>query len=183
MISKIVIGIGIACISFLLCMLRHRRRKQIQKRNQAAFDIIKEEALCNALVNPVLDEKQEDQVQDKRYHLEDRQMLQLVTIQAKKKVNYIFSLEKIITFGRNPKTSDVCLKDPMVSGIHCTIFKNQQTVWIKDMGSSNGTIIKRKGNYCVLGNEEAIELKNKDLLQIGEVTFRIELFFINKRYL
>ncbi|WP_455718436.1 FHA domain-containing protein [Anaerosporobacter sp.] len=178
MLVKILGIIAAVLLIGTFFFLNRRINKQRKKKNQAAFDILKEDALCNALTNPVLTGKIED-----RYQLEDKVMLQLITKQAKKKVNYIFNPEKVITFGRNPKTSDVCLRDPIVSGTHCTIFKSQNEVWIKDMGSSNGTIVKRKGNRCVLGNEEAIELKNKDIFQIGEISFRVKLFFINKKYL
>lgn len=179
MLIKILIIVALVLLLGTLFFLKRRINKQRKKKNQAAFDILKEDALCNALTNPVLTGK----VEEYRYQLEDKVMLQLITKQAKKKVNYIFNPEKVITFGRNPKTSDVCLRDPLVSLTHCTIFKSQDKVWIKDMGSSNKTIVKRKRNKCVLENEEALELKNKDIFQIGEVSFRVKLFYINKKYL
>lgn len=179
MLIKILVIIALVLLIGTFFFLRRRIIKQKKKRNQAAFDILKEDALCNALTNPVLTGR----VEESRYQLEDKVMLQLLTKQAKKKVNYIFNPEKVITFGRNPKTSDVCLRDPLVSGTHCTIFKNEDKVWIKDMGSSNGTIVKRKRTRCVLENEEALELKDKDVFQIGEISFRVKLFYINRKYL
>ena len=125
MLGKIIIILGVLLLLVGLYILRHQIIKKRRKRNQAAFDIVKEEALCNALTNQVL----EKETEEKRYHLEDKMMLQILTKQAKKRIDYIFSLENVIIFGRNPKTSDVCLKDPLVSGRHCTIFKNQEGVW------------------------------------------------------
>ena len=173
-------GLGIlAALSIALSIYQRYLIKKKREMNRAAFDIMKEDALTKALMNPRMAGKKEDSL----YRLEEKTMIQLETDQAKKKINYIFDPEKTIRFGRNPETSDVCLKDSQISGQHCIIFINNGQIWIKDVGSSNGTIVNRKGKNCKLRTDEAIILKNKDNIWLGSICFKVCLFHINKKYL
>lgn len=79
-----------------------------------------------------------------------------------------FDLEKeMITVGRVDER-DICIKDPTVSTLHCTLTLNEDgSLTVEDHNSTNGT---RINNVPVQGTEI---LHNTDVLQIGG----IELLF------
>lgn len=62
-------------------------------------------------------------------------------------------------------SNDVVLKDRFISKKHARIVKDQGIYFIEDLGSANGIYLNgEKIN-------EAIELKDKDLIDIGQVEF------------
>lgn len=68
-----------------------------------------------------------------------------------------------VTIGRVDER-DICIKDPTVSTLHCTLTRNQDgTYTVEDHGSTNGT---RINNIPLQGAEK---LQNTDVLQVGAV--------------
>lgn len=62
-------------------------------------------------------------------------------------------------------SNDVVLKDRFISKKHARIIKDQGIYFIEDLNSANGIYLNgEKIN-------EAIELKDKDLIDIGQVEF------------
>lgn len=73
-------------------------------------------------------------------------------------------LQEKMTVGRTDER-DICIKDPTVSTMHCTLIRRNNLFYVRDEGSTNGTRI----------NGEAIEphveqqLNNSDVLRIGGI--------------
>ena len=79
-----------------------------------------------------------------------------------------FELTKKSTSIGRVDERDICIKDPTVSTLHCTLTKNDDgTLTVEDHDSTNGT---RINNLPVQGKEI---LQNTDVLQVGA----IELLF------
>lgn len=82
------------------------------------------------------------------------------------KVEDIYVLSKSMTIGRQDK-NDIVIKDSFISGIHAQFTIENGEIYLKDLGSKNGTFI----------NEEKLEdnskklLKDRDILKIGQVEF------------
>lgn len=78
---------------------------------------------------------------------------------------YILSGEKSF-IGRSAE-NDICINDKTVSGRHCVLEKKENTFFIRDLQSSNGTYVNGKR----LGEAEA-ELKNGYILSFANNKFK-----------
>lgn len=75
------------------------------------------------------------------------------------------SVEEIIVIGRNGNECDWVLTDPSVSRKHAEIVSNSSGIFIRDLGSANGTFIN--GAAVKAGN--LTQLPNSGTLLIGSV--------------
>lgn len=69
------------------------------------------------------------------------------------------------TYIGRDESNDVVLKDRFISKKHARIIKDQGIYFIEDLNSANGIYLN--GERI----NEAIELKDKDLIDIGQVEF------------
>jgi len=68
------------------------------------------------------------------------------------------------TIGR-AESCDICISDPTISGMHCSLTKTADDRYaLRDEGSTNGTKVNDEKV-----TDELIPLKNGDILQIGGV--------------
>ncbi|MFA6816139.1 MAG: FHA domain-containing protein [Lentisphaeria bacterium] len=76
------------------------------------------------------------------------------------------------TIGR-AESCDICISDPTISGMHCSLTKTEDDRYaLRDEGSTNGT----KVNDDKI-TDDLVVLKNGDILQIGGV----EVLFDNRQ--
>lgn len=73
-------------------------------------------------------------------------------------------------FGRGP-ASDCQINDPSFSRSHFKIFLNDDTLWITDIGSSNGTVL----NDDLIGPQNPVEISASDRISIPNSQFEITL--------
>jgi len=82
----------------------------------------------------------------------------------------VFDLtENWCSIGRAPG-SDVELPEPRVSRSHATIFRRHGTVWVVDVGSSNGTFV----NDAVTSAEASV-IVTGDAVRFGPATFTFKM--------
>ena len=156
-----------------------RQRKRIQRRKKihsTAYDILKEEALCHALKN-------HSDNPNEQYLVEEQLLILLEGIEEQKQLSYILSLNNTIILGRNPKISTVTISDPSVTSKHCEIFLANKIPYGRDSNSTNGTSIKRFGRTIHIKQGEMIRLKNRDIIEVGSVSFRITIFKFNRKFM
>jgi len=67
-------------------------------------------------------------------------------------------------------SNDIVINDKFISKKHMRIIKEDGIYYIEDLGSANGTLLNGEAIT------EAIELKDKDLIDVG----RIEFLFVNE---
>lgn len=67
-----------------------------------------------------------------------------------------------LTIGRVDQR-DICIKDPTVSTMHCTLFRRDGVFYVRDNGSTNGT---RVNGVPVQGDQELV---NTDVLRVGGI--------------
>ena len=71
-----------------------------------------------------------------------------------------FPIEKVpVTVGRD-QISDISITDPRMSRQHCMIFYYDPDFYIKDLGSTNGTIVNHK-------KIKQTDIKNGDNIKLG----------------
>ena len=77
-----------------------------------------------------------------------------------------FSLENSVRIGRDPGKNDLVFPQNTqgVSGVHCVLMVDRNTVWLKDLGSTYGTYIA--GGRRLAANE-AVQLKVGDKFWLG----------------
>jgi FHA domain len=71
------------------------------------------------------------------------------------------------TLGRAP-TADVCVEDAFASSAHARIFPRGDSMYIEDLGSTNGTYLNERQLRSVE------ELRPDDTIRIGETEYRYE---------
>jgi pSer/pThr/pTyr-binding forkhead associated (FHA) protein len=70
-------------------------------------------------------------------------------------------LGSVISIGRDP-ASDVALADPAVSGIHAQLAEHEGELYVRDLGSRNGTYV----NALLVSTPHA--LRDGDVIHVGE---------------
>ncbi len=82
---------------------------------------------------------------------------------------YQLTLYDKTTIGRRSPADLIIENDEQISALHCEITLETGRVYIRDLGSTNGTMINGvpiAGKYC---------LQNEDLLLVGKTELRISL--------
>lgn len=82
------------------------------------------------------------------------------------RVEETYTLSKSVVIGRQDK-NDIVIKDPCISGIHAHIIVRDEGIFLKDLGSKNGTFVN--GNR--LDNNSKSLLKDGDKIRTGQVEF------------
>jgi pSer/pThr/pTyr-binding forkhead associated (FHA) protein len=70
--------------------------------------------------------------------------------------------------GRDPN-NDVVLDSANVSSVHARIYFRNKSLWVEDMGSTNGTYL----NDQKLQPNTPVAVRPRDMLRLGDVLFRI----------
>lgn len=80
------------------------------------------------------------------------------------KIREYYSIEKSLTLGRN-NNNDIAIKDPFVSKHHMKIEEDEDSYFLEDLNSANGTYIN--GDKV----EDVVKLENGDIIRIGNIEF------------
>lgn len=75
-----------------------------------------------------------------------------------------------IVVGRSPKTAQMVLPDPQVSREHCEILRKSEGVFVRDLGSANGTFVCK-----VRVGDQPMELLPGKPIDIGPFKIVLEL--------
>ncbi|HEY4485422.1 MAG TPA: FHA domain-containing protein [Nitrospiria bacterium] len=109
----------------------------------------------------------EQAIQGKSMALPEDRMIGLQTVEGTNAGHaYVLSKKCRVTFGRDG--SDVDLKDPAVSNLHCAIEIYKDVIVIRDLGSASGTFL----------NDFQIKedlLKERDKIRIGKTILQVRI--------
>lgn len=164
----VVLIIGIAVYIFV----SNKKKTEREKYYTASGNILKEEFLNYLLQNPMNTDG------DQHVPNAQKTMIYIKSVNSKPKKQYVFDPEKRILIGRDKNESNIYLNEAFVSQYHCCIFSDGSKVYLSDMNSANGTILKRGlfKKYNIY-NQAVIELKSGDRITIGSNTFKVILFY------
>ena len=92
--------------------------------------------------------------------------LQLKVVEPNERRGQTFELADEVTLGRAAGCG-VRVEDAYTSGIHARLFRRNGSLWVEDLGSTNGTWVnaQRVGSPMKLGKG--------DLLQVGGTVFEV----------
>lgn len=168
MLIGIIIVICVAVISVISYVVHANQKAEKQKYYDAAYKVIKENCLNNAI----------------RSHSKQIQGGQKVMLYLKwkdsEKRGYVFDPEKKIRIGRSPEINDICIREETVSGTHCVLYLYQGEVVLQDLNSRNGTCILRGfGRHLVQGAEFVY---SGDRIMVGDLKMKVTIFTFDMAY-
>lgn len=76
----------------------------------------------------------------------------------------VLPLRRRLTFGR-ARANDVLVEDPFASSKHAVVYLDQAGYWVRDLGSTNGTLVNGRRA------RGPVRLRSGDALQLGETMF------------
>ena len=159
-ILMVVISAGV----IIFAVISHFKKIEKEKYYMAAGNIIREDFLNYSLQNTFSKEKECEIPSTKKM------MLYIKSKSAGKKSQFVFDPEKKVLIGRDKFFSNIYINEAPVSQKHCSIYSKNNMVFLQDMNSTNGTIVKRGlFSKIFLTNGHYIELKSKDKLIIGSI--------------
>lgn len=170
MISALLLLTGV-----VVFLLDSRRKQEERKYYQAAYKILKEEYLDQAIKKNGTGTACEIG--------EVREMLCLSVQRQKKGDAYVFDPVIPVTIGREAEENSLCLRDGAISGRHCRIRLIRDELWLTDERSSNGTYVRRKKKDYWIGDGNSIRLQEGDVLFMGEMRLRVHIFYFDTMYL
>ena len=169
MIIGITVMIIAAVCGAVIFITRAARQAERQKYYDAAYRILKEECLDNAIRN-----------QDKRMQNARKVMLYLKWKDMEKH-GYVFDPEKPVWIGRDPQTSNICIREGTVSSRHCVLYLYQGTVYLEDLHSRNGTQIRQ--GIRTRHVQEPCPVISGDRIIVGSLVIRVILFEFDTAYI
>lgn len=173
MILLIILSVVfLSVFAIVMVVNSHIKKTEKQKYYAAAGNIMREDYLNYSLQNTI----------DSRSNIEEpknaKMMVYLKTKSEGKKKQYVFDPEKIIKIGRDSSQSNILINDARVSQNHCIIYSSENTVYLQDVGSANGTIVSRglRKKYLLSGGR-MIVLRTGDTIRVGASSFKVCLFY------
>lgn len=168
----ILITVFIALFTIMFVVISHLKKTERQKYYAAAGNILREEFLNYALQNTINPESNISEPKSGKI------MLYLKSKSTGKKTQFVFDPEKIVKIGRDNSESNIFINDISVSQKHCQIYSIENTVYLQDLNSANGTIVKSGllKKYLIF-NGNQIELRTGDKIIIGSSVFKVYLFY------
>lgn len=168
----LIIFIFVLIVIFVV--ISHIKKSERQKCYAAAGNLLREEFLNYALQNTICPDS--DITEPKSAKM----MLCLKSKSVGKKAQFVFDPEKIVRIGRDDSENNIFINEASVSQKHCQIYSNDFKVFLLDLFSVNGTVVKRRvfKKYRILDGNQ-IELRTGDKIVIGSAEFKVYLFYYN----
>lgn len=168
--AQLWIALAVALAAALLAgALAGQRAKRRRKRvRAAAHRLVENDLLDYELCNPLEKPGQSPSL---------RRMLLCLKVQTEQARTYVLDPARGqgIFFGRDPQC-EVCVSEVVVSGRHCRIFWDGRAVILQDMGSANGTLVRRGFFRRWVLRGSSLALKSKDRFWVGQTAFEARPF-------
>lgn len=162
----VLLVVIIIAVSYIV---KSNKKAEMNRYYETAHKMIKEICLDGAIKN-----------QKQRWNNGMKLMVYLKW-KTSSKEGYVFDPERIIRIGRSPAENEICIREPAVSAKHCRIYLYQDKIIVQDLGSANGTWIKRGlKKYRVNG---ARILLTGDRLIVGNEKIIVTIFYFDLAFL
>jgi hypothetical protein len=102
----------------------------------------------------------------RRDRTRDRSRLRLKVVEPDAQRGQVFELADELTLGRAAGCG-VRVEDAYTSNIHARLFRRDGSLWVEDLGSTNGTWVNAERV------EQPMRLGRGDLLQVGGTVFEV----------
>jgi pSer/pThr/pTyr-binding forkhead associated (FHA) protein len=78
----------------------------------------------------------------------------------------VMDVKKITTLGRGP-TNDIVLESPVISTEHTRLYYQNQSLWVEDLKSRNGTFVNDRPVVA------RVAVQPGDIVKVGDVRFKL----------
>lgn len=168
MLIGVIIVIVIAVINVVIYVIQVNKKAERQKYYDAAYKVIKESCLNNAIRN------HSEKLQNRQ-----KQMVYLKWKDGEKQ-GYVFDPETPIWIGRNPENNDISIREGAVSSRHCVLYLHQGNIFLKDLNSRNGTWMKQgMTKQQVQGVKQVF---SGDKIIVGDLMIEVTIFMFDMAY-
>lgn len=169
MLVGIILGICTAVIGVIAFVLRAGKKAEQHRYYDAAYRMIKEDCLNDAICNKGQKSRREEKL--------------MVYLKWKdyERQGYVFDPGKGVRIGRDPDKNDICIREATVSSRHCMLFLHQGSVYLKDIHSSNGTLLKR--GLTSVPVQGTVGILSGDKIIVGGLAIRVTLFKFDMTYM
>jgi pSer/pThr/pTyr-binding forkhead associated (FHA) protein len=91
----------------------------------------------------------------------------LVVLEPAARTGQTFELGEELTVGRAPGCGVSLPEDTFISQLHARVFRRDGSLFVEDLGSTNGTFLNRKAVST------AVPLRKGDHLQVGKTVLEV----------
>lgn len=161
LLAGVIAAISVKC-------LRNREYSYYQT---AAYRIVKEAYLDAAIRGEAITADGE------------KMMICLKITDQKSSPGHVFDPAKAVSIGRIQQENQLCIRDVTVSAQHCIIYQEEEELLLQDLGSSNGTAVKRGRRTIWLEPGRAVPLIDRDRLYVGNVAVTVVIFYYNTLFM
>lgn len=167
---KFIIVLIIFVVFAIICIAVKVHKESTERMYRAAGNILKNEFLDHMLLNPMLNGN------NLKAPGGSRPMVYFRLLRSKPAKEYVFDPKNEVGIGRSRDKNSIVLSEAIVSLEHCKVFISGGLVCLEDLGSSNGTIVKRGFHSYLITSGQQIVLENKDTLIVGTVELKLKIF-------
>jgi pSer/pThr/pTyr-binding forkhead associated (FHA) protein len=96
-----------------------------------------------------------------------RKQLYLRIVEPSEHAGQTFDLDDELTIGRSPGCGVATPDDIYTSTLHARLFRNNDQLWVEDLGSTNGTYVNSERIA------HSLRLAKGDVLQVGSTVFEV----------
>ena len=97
------------------------------------------------------------------------------------KRSFLFDPSNPIRIGKDPARNNICLRNETVGSEHCILVMYHGALTLQDLKSRNGTYIKRGfRRYRVEGR---VYVQNRDRIEVGGLSMKLNLFMYDAAYI
>lgn len=169
MIIGITAFIIVSVCGAAICIIRAAEQAERQKYYDAAYKILKEECLDNAIKN------RNSKMQDAR------KLMVYLKWKDTERQGYVFDPADGVWIGRDAQTNNICIREGDISLRHCVLYLYQGTVYLEDLHSRNGTRIRR--GIRTRRVQEPCPVFSGDRIMVGDMVIRVTLFKFDTAYM
>ena len=181
----IAAGVLLLLLIILLHQLR-KRKKQRTKLEELAYIKRRDEALNDALRNPVMGASARRDINEKPLEVKWEEkvvyngrnsgpvpMIELTELTEYARRKFVFRLDQLITLGSAPDSTLVLAKEG-VAPVHCEIFAAGNRVCARARSGVN-ILLRRKNRQTLVGTEGVL-LLDGDEIRMGTAALEVRIF-------
>ena len=169
----VIICLAVVLLEIIFLMISNKKNREQINYMKAAANIARDMELDYLLRNPYALDAAGSVMPD------IHNFICLSQKNAQTKQEYVFGLNNVINIGRARNNNQLIVNDNMVSEYHCAIYRDQGTVFIRDLNSANGLILKtgKMKKYLISDGNSAV-LSDGNTIVIGTMEFLVRFIYL-----
>lgn len=171
MVPFIVLTAVYLIVELIYFLVYRKRKKHREKMTiQSLYKLMEVRVLNRTLQNRISSE----QAAEYEYQ---QFFVRVECLDAKPWMACLFAMDECVTIGRSMENK-VSVRDDLLSRMHCKLMVQNHTLYLQDMGTTNGTGIKRGILRKVMLQPHSLaEIQSGDVIYIGHYRMKIRFYY------